>query len=936
MQNFKVHSSTSYKLPIFVGGDSKVDAPSPLDEFQVTLCDHYQNEIGWLQPLAWNTSFRIHIKHIYTNLQMITQTVQGRVTRRDPLGSYVEIFQQRPGFQKPRRILIEGKAGVGKSTFLSLIAYDWACGNPALQHFKLVFFMELKQMKGNLKNDIFELLFPRDFEFSADYIFQWIVAHQECILFVLDGYDEVNPARLQDVQDLITRKILRNATVIVTSRPGKGSRTHWFMDLRIEITGFTNENIHEFVFRYFEDDIPIAKSLLCELERHPVAENIAKLPLTAMLICAMWEEMPQTSILSSMSSLFIELTLMLVKIFYARKSVNTERMSSLEEVPEDLFQNLLSLGEISLNGLLNDQLIFDVAEIEQKCTNKDVLDVGLLSKEYSASRLKPIQKCRFLHRSYQEFLAGLWLSNKIKEAFGDPSIFEQVGVYVLQCLSSELNSVLFSFTPGLLGDAFQPFFDLLLEEGAAYVNGDETLRQSFFQVCVLSLYESSQGHLAAKLESQMPEKGVVKLQDFTTTPYAVRALVYFLQNRSSVRSLVLEDCNVSNQSLQILIRFLPHIPSLKELHLLRNNMSDVDSKAFSDQNQQEFHLKKVSFRTNGAGSEGCKGLAELLRHCPRLRELDFSDSTADSEGMRYIFLAFECLPHLSQLHLSGNKLDYNGALALGQALKFTPQLTHLHLETAYLMGPEGVFNLVEVLPEAAPHLQHLTLKNVNRDSSVTESICNAVGKACGRLSELTHLDLSLNTLCDGRFIGECIKHTATLTHLNLSQNAFGDVGGRSLAEQLPRLKTLTELMLIENRLGCEGLASISAAIKPAQRLKSISLYSNVISDEGVASLARALSSVNHLETLELGKNFVTERGVDALISSFKDVPNLRYLGLRGNKIAEAGFVALASALTSLSKLQEVSLNAPVSSAMGEQKGIPSVLVFLCFMIVHLK
>ena len=649
---------------MFAAGQAREsNVSSPLNAFQETLFDLYKNVIGWLQPLAWNKSFHIHIKHIYTNLQMITQTHHGRTVKREPLNTYFEMFQSRPHSSKQRRILIEGQAGVGKSTFVSLIVYDWACGNPNLQHFKLVLYMELKQMKGNLKSDIFELLFPRDFPYSADYLFQYIIANQENVLFILDGYDEVSPSQLKDTEDLIMGKIFRNATVVVTSRPGKGSRVHWFMDSRIKITGFTNENIHEFVLKYFQDDVPMAESLIAQLEMHPVAENIARIPLTAMLICAMWEEMPQAALLSSMTSLFIELTLLLVKRYYARQSgensYDPTNLSTLEDIPDDLFQSLLSLGEISLNGLLNDQLLFEVRELEKKCTNKGALDIGFLSKESGPSRLKPVEKCRFSHRSYQEFLAALWLSNKIKQAFTDRSVFDHVSVYIMNCLSSELNSVLFLFTPGLLGDAFQPFLELLLQEGAAEVEENESLRQSFFEVCILALYESHQGHLAYKLGSQMPP-GVVTLHHLNATPYRVRALVYFLLNNQTVQSLLIEHSHVGKQALQVLARFLPEMVCVQEVKLRSNMITDESLIAF----------------------------AKPLSCVPHLERLSLAHNCITDHGLGFLISAFKDLPNLQQLDLQGNELSEAGFRALSSALSLLPKLEELSLGCPVVSGTE--------------------------------------------------------------------------------------------------------------------------------------------------------------------------------------------------------------------------------------------------------
>lgn len=438
---------------------------------------------------------------------------------------------------------------------------------------------------------------------------------------------------------------------------------------------------------------------MAQLEMHPVAENIARIPLTAMLICAMWEEMPQAALLSSMTSLFTELTLLLVKRYYARQtgenSIDPGNLSTLEDIPEDLFQSLLSLGEISLNGLLNDQLLFDVQELEKKCTYKGVLDIGFLSKELGASRLKPVEKCRFSHRSYQEFLAALWLSNKIKQAFIDRSVFDFVSVYIMNCLSSGLDTVLFLFTPGLLGDAFPPVLELLLLEGAAEVEEDESLMQSFFEVCISSLYESNQGHLAYKLGSQMPP-GVAALHHLNATPYKVRALVYFLLNIQTVQSLLIEHSQVGKQALQVLARFLPEMVSVQEVSLQSNMITDGSLIAFT----------------------------KSLSCVPHLVRFSLASNCITDHGLGFLISAFKDLPNLEHLDLQGNKISETGFGLVAPALSLLPKLKDLRLGCPVVSGTEEIpkgeeRSSLKALTETvfnslmeAVH-SHATLKEVN-------------------------------------------------------------------------------------------------------------------------------------------------------------------------------------------------------------------------------
>ena len=70
---------------------------------------------------------------------LILLYILGTVTKREPLKSYCDIFKPRCAKSpQPRRILVEGRAGVGKSTFASKLSYDWASGSDYLLSFKVL------------------------------------------------------------------------------------------------------------------------------------------------------------------------------------------------------------------------------------------------------------------------------------------------------------------------------------------------------------------------------------------------------------------------------------------------------------------------------------------------------------------------------------------------------------------------------------------------------------------------------------------------------------------------------------------------------------------------------------------------------------------------------------------------------------------------------
>lgn len=838
---------------------------------------------------------------------------------RQPLNSYHNMFQSHPGCERPRRIIVQGKAGVGKSTFASKLAYDWANGSKHLENFKMVVLIELKQMKGSLQEAVYHQLFPRDFTISPERLSKYLSSHQDDTLFVLDGYDEARASVLDELRDIASGKLFRNACVLLTSRLGKSSRINKFMDTRVEVTGFTTENVRDYIFKYFQCDRQRAERLIDELEVNPLIEDVAKVPLTAMLICALWEEMPNAlaTALSTMTSLFTELILLLVKRHYAKNSQESdpelEPFMSLEDIPDELFQDMIKLGEVAMDGLLKDELIFDLKELEKRCSEKSVLELGFLSQETSASRLKPVPKCRFLHKSFQEFFAALWLSNEIKSAATDPERLERVINVFKQCVVEASEVLLIRFVAGLLGEHFGALVPQMIKE-MLEVAQDKEAKQEFFVVCILAIFESQQSQLA-QLVGSLLQDGVVQLGGREVSPYAVRAMTFFLQNNPGIKSFLLEQSVLGKHAAAIFGSCISQIPSLRELSLNQNTIAYGGVLSFQENLSCKLPLEKFIFRANASRKDIGKDLARIIQCCPNLTHLDLSYNGLGGEEMKHLFRSLPFVPYLKELQLCGNKMNPAAVTALTAQLKHLPQLTYLSVSTNLELGAAGVKILCEVLPHSSQCLRSLSLGRVNFDAETSESsqvIYNSVGQALGSLPNLDHLDLAGNILYAGEFVGECIKKATSLTHLDLSGNFFQDTGAKKLAEVLPNLKCLVELILDQNGITCEGLVALSQIVHSLPHLTTLSLKSNKISDRGVAALSEVLPSARQLENLLLSYNKITDHGLASIIASFKCVPLLKSLSIRGNRLNEEGFQEVALALDSLPNLKMFAVGCPVS------------------------
>ena len=166
--------------------------------------------------------------------------------------------------------------------------------------------------------------------------------------------------------------------------------------------------------------------------------------------------------------------------------------------------------------------------------------------------------------------------------------------------------------------------------------------------------------------------------------------------------------------------------------------------------------------------------------------------------------------------------------------------------------------------------------------------------------------------------GVMIAH-ATLTELDLSDNAFGPVGmeGLKVFLQSPSCYTLKELKLNNTGCGVTGgkmLASLlkscyhkSKAVGHPLALKVFVLGRSRQENEGGKALAEVFQLMGSLEEVVMPQNGIYHEGLAALAEAFSHNPNLKILNMNDNTFTSKGAKAMASALKKLEKLEVLNL-----------------------------
>ena len=686
----------------------------------------------------------------------------------------------------PKRILIEGAPGIGKTVLAKEIAYQWAI-NEILTEIKIVFLLYLRDPKIQSVKKVGELVQYVSNECLSSEQITTFTTHlvntkgkQVCI--VMDGFDEY-PTPLQKnsfIVDIIKGLFLPKAIVVVTSRPTATVSLHDQVDRRIDILGLPKEEREKYISQVFSK-LPEKKDKLDKyLKQQPVINGLCFVPLHLAILLYLFQQGSLPETLTEMNESFILHTI------YRHLEIHGKTLSDpvdkLVNVPKPVLDIVYKLSELAFNGLLGSKLVFTFDEIKQTCPYIDktvggINGFGLLQavEHYPHKGVGTTKSFNFLHYTMQEFLAALHVSTLPSE--------RQSSLMKSTFWDCEFNFMWMMFV-GIVGVKSDIFVDFISKGGvyegiriADNIRNDKRKLLHVFQ-CYLEAKENTE---IPDIISSMFKHGKVAFIKVKLLPHNITSLISFICTKKSIqwKSLELQQCSIGDIGMSVLQHFISeNALMLKHVNLSHNNSSPW--------------------------SVYCA----VIRHCS-----------------------------VNSLTLCGDKGIEDYINEIKDALQINPKLISLTLCNISNDGAAAISNILKTIIS-------LQVLNISRNKITSEG-ATCIAEAIQVNTALKKLNFSYNMLCDdgAAAISDGLKENTTLQELNIAYNNITNRGIKNITEAVKVNSTLQNIDLSKNHISIEGLLYFMEALKNNCTLQIVNITHNNVTRSGFTSIKRCIENL---------------------------------------------------------------------------------------------
>ncbi|XP_039616338.1 NACHT, LRR and PYD domains-containing protein 3-like isoform X2 [Polypterus senegalus] len=736
---------------------------------------------------------------------------------------FEQLFRRSAGSETdPHVVVVSGVAGIGKTTMVQKIMFDWARGTQ-YQRFAFVFLFKFREL--NLLDKETEPQMPltrlivRHYKYLNDQRLSEILQKPESLLFIFDGLDEYKhkldftPRKLPSdphesfpvhilVSSLVRRTLLKGCTVLITTRPTALEILDMErVDRFAEILGFFPEQ-RLMYFKKFFGDTDQGSEAFQYVEENAILCTMCFNPSYCWIICSvlkshfMTPEEERGAAPRTVTELFV--------MFLHNILTNHRREA------KDQREILVKLAKMAYYGVANKILVFyekfEMSTFGLQSVLPSPFLSGFLKEILQRESTLEHTTYTFYHLTLQEFMAAC--SFYLDPSVGIEELLEKMDLckdgrfeILTQFLAGLARPSVFKTLGGILGEFERKMAKQILEW----------------------VKKKAEGVLQGEVRSKSLQLTFMKGKRDNSKALRVCQWLYETQNKRLIRDAIGKDLKMdfSRMTLSpldcaVLGSVISCCGELEELNLSNTNLT---SQCITRLTPGLICCRRVNLMLCHLTSECCSALSSALTtEQSRLTELNLSINKLGDSGVSELCKDLRdknC--KLEKLRLSGCLLTSGCCSALSLILCADhSRLTELDLSRNKL-GDSGVTELCEGLRSENCKMEKLRL-----------SCCHFTSGSCSALSSVLSSEHS------------------HLTELDLTGNELGDFGVAQLCEGLRSENCkLEELRLSQCRLTSGCFSALSSALSaPHSLLTVLNMCYIQLGNSGVDQLRKSLMGIN--------------------------------------------------------------------------------------------